>query len=151
VNRPRPLPWQAAFAVLALALGMLGVTCESANRAASAPKPAPTPSARDSSPAPTASAEAAAGPQASVSPTLAGPTFEAAVRPILALKCAPCHNPGGKMYERLPFDQPQVVSSHAEGVRRRLKGEDLLVFEKWMATRAPEKPAGDSRVDQPGG
>lgn len=151
MNRPRPLTWQAALAVLALALGMLGDTCESGGRVASAPKPAPTASPRDSIPAPTVSVEAAAETQASVSPTPAGPTFEAAVRPILAVKCAPCHNPGGKMYERMPFDQPQVVSSHAKGVRRRLTGEDLRVFERWMATLPPEKPVGDSWVDKPGG
>jgi hypothetical protein len=38
------------------------------------------------------------------------------------------------MYERLPFDDPSVLSSHAAGVRRRLKGDDLAAFEKWMAT-----------------
>ena len=73
----------------------------------------------------------------SVPPTAAPATFEATVRPILAVKCAPCHNPGGKMYGRLPFDQPSVVSSHADGVRRRLKGEDLQAFERWLATLAP--------------
>jgi hypothetical protein len=55
------------------------------------------------------------------------------------------------MYERLPFDQPLVVSSHAAGVRRRLRGEDLQVFERWMATLPPEQPAGDSWADKPGG
>lgn len=75
----------------------------------------------------------------SASPTPAV-TFEATVRPILATRCAPCHNPGGKMYPTLPFDQPSVVSSHAAGVRRRLKDEDLAALEKWLATLPPADP-----------
>jgi len=38
------------------------------------------------------------------------------------------------MYERLPFDNPQVVSSHSEGISRRLKGEEKEAFERWIAT-----------------
>lgn len=60
--------------------------------------------------------------------------FAAGVRPMLQKKCAPCHVPGGKMYARLPFDDPRVVASHSEGALRRLKGEDRRAFEEWMAT-----------------
>jgi len=38
------------------------------------------------------------------------------------------------MYARLPFDDPKVLSSHSEGVLRRLKGEDKEAFQRWMAT-----------------
>ena len=38
------------------------------------------------------------------------------------------------MYARLPFDDPNVLSSHADGVRRRLKGDDLAAFERWLTT-----------------
>jgi hypothetical protein len=72
----------------------------------------------------------------------AGDAFLATVRPILATRCAPCHNPGGKMYARLPFDDPQVVSSHAQGVLRRLNGDDRAAMEKWLAGLAP---AGGAR------
>jgi hypothetical protein len=41
------------------------------------------------------------------------------------------------MYARLPFDDPQVVSSHSAGVLRRLKGEDRAAMEKWLAGLAP--------------
>jgi hypothetical protein len=58
--------------------------------------------------------------------------FQTTVRPVVARRCL-CHEKGGRMYERLPFDDPSVLSSHAAGVRRRLKGDDLAVFEKWMA------------------
>jgi uncharacterized membrane protein len=59
--------------------------------------------------------------------------FLATVRPILATRCAPCHNPDGKMYARMPFDDPQVVSSHAQGILRRLNGDDRAAMEKWLA------------------
>lgn len=34
--------------------------------------------------------------------------FKTQIQPILA-RCQPCHFPGGKMYERLPFDRPETV------------------------------------------
>ena len=67
--------------------------------------------------------------------------FSTTIRPILATRCAPCHNPGGRMYARLPFDDPKVVSSHSSGVLRRLKGEDRAAMEKWLASLAPPDPA----------
>ena len=85
----------------------------------------------DPSPSPVAAGRA---PTSAPTPS---PTFEATVRPILATRCAPCHNPAGKMYDRLPFDRAAVVSAHADGVRRRLKGEDLKALEKWLATLPP--------------
>jgi hypothetical protein len=41
------------------------------------------------------------------------------------------------MYARLPFDDPQVVSSHSAGILRRLKGEDHAALEKWLAGLSP--------------
>jgi hypothetical protein len=72
--------------------------------------------------------------------TPAADLFAAAVRPVLARRCAPCHEKGGKMYARLPFDDPSVVSSHAPGARKRLKGDDLATLERWLAT-LPELPS----------
>ena len=67
-----------------------------------------------------------------------GAVFTAEIRPILVAHCAPCHEPGGKMYARMPFDDPAVLSSHEPGVKKRLKGDDLKAFERWLAM-APEK------------
>jgi len=40
------------------------------------------------------------------------------------------------MYERLPFDQPEVVSSHKDGILRRLKNpDDRQVLERWLAAQ----------------
>ena len=64
--------------------------------------------------------------------------FKAEIRPILVAHCAPCHEPGGKLYAKLPFDDPAVLSSHEAGVRKRLKGDDLKAYERWLAM-APGK------------
>jgi hypothetical protein len=64
--------------------------------------------------------------------------FAATVRPILASRCTPCHEKGGRMYERLPFDDGSVVASHAESVVRRLKEpKEKEAVEAWLARRAP--------------
>jgi hypothetical protein len=56
------------------------------------------------------------------------------VRILLANRCAPCHIPGGKMYERLPWDNPEVVKAHKDGILRRLKTpEDKKILEDWLA------------------
>ncbi|HSS44315.1 MAG TPA: hypothetical protein VLO07_03150 [Thermoanaerobaculia bacterium] len=67
-------------------------------------------------------------------PAAARDLFTSTVSPMLAERCSPCHVPGGKMYERLPFDRPEVVSSNVEGIRRRLKGENRETLERWLAT-----------------
>jgi hypothetical protein len=65
--------------------------------------------------------------------------FASTVRPVLAARCAPCHEPGGKMYATLPFDRGETIASHREGVLKRLKGDDRAAVEKWLAT-LPSKP-----------
>jgi len=65
-------------------------------------------------------------------PIAAVDTFQSEVRPLLASRCTPCHVPGGKMYERLPFDDPETVRNNREGVLRRLKGDDKAVLERWL-------------------
>ncbi len=69
----------------------------------------------------------------SASPSETPDLFQTTVRPVLAKNCV-CHEKGGKMYARLPFDDPTVLSSHTAGVRKRLKGDDLALFERWLGT-----------------
>jgi hypothetical protein len=64
--------------------------------------------------------------------------FTRSVRPVLAARCAPCHEPGGKMYGSLPFDKGETIASHREGVLKRLKGDDRAAVEKWLATLPPQ-------------
>jgi mono/diheme cytochrome c family protein len=70
-------------------------------------------------------------------PTAVPDLFATVIRPAVQAHCSPCHEPGGKMYGRLPFDDPKVLSSHAEGVLRRLKGADREAFERWVASLKP--------------
>jgi hypothetical protein len=65
---------------------------------------------------------------------LAADGFTTSVRPVLVAHCTPCHEPGGKMYDRLPFDRAETIASHREGVLRRLKGDDRAAVEKWLET-----------------
>jgi hypothetical protein len=59
--------------------------------------------------------------------------FRETIRPILSARCGQCHDPGGRMYARLPFDDREVVSSHGAAILRRLKGDDRAAMEKWLA------------------
>ncbi len=90
-------------------------------------------------PAPAAQAKpvsVAASPTATPAPDL----FVTSVRPMLAQKCAPCHEPGGKLYEKLPFDDRIVVAEHAPGMMKRLKGGDRAILEAWVAALPAKTP-----------
>ena len=101
---------------LALAIGIAAATCA---RRPVAPAPAIAPVAA------VAAAHASAPPP---------DTFQSEVKPLLLRKCSPCHAPGGKMYERMPFDQPSTVRDHQAGILRRLKAEGEPV-ERWLAAQ----------------
>jgi len=92
-----------------------------AQTAPAAPEPAPV------SPA------AAAEPPPAAAPAGAD-LFVSSVRPILEAHCTPCHFPGGKMYERMPFDKSETLASHREGALKRLKGDDRAALEAWLKT-----------------
>ena len=49
--------------------------------------------------------------------------FTTQVRPILQPKCEPCHFAGGKMYAKLPFDQPATIVRLGEKLFTRIKDE----------------------------
>src|SRR5262245_677852 len=56
------------------------------------------------------------------------------VKVMLSTNCAPCHNPGGKMYERLPFDNPEIVRTNSTRISGRLnKPEDKKLLEDWLS------------------
>ena len=56
--------------------------------------------------------------------------FKTQVQPILVKNCSPCHFPGGKMYEKLPFDKGETIVTHEPGVFKRLKKEDEVKLVK---------------------
>ncbi|PYQ36721.1 MAG: hypothetical protein DMF54_07820 [Acidobacteria bacterium] len=101
-----------------------------------AAKPAEVGSAAKSAEVGSAAKSADTGSPA-ISRSAADP-FTTTVRPILSARCGACHDPGGKMYARLPFDDSRVVGSHPEGVLRRLKGGDRAALEKWFASLPAE-------------
>jgi hypothetical protein len=68
-------------------------------------------------------------------------SFLSAVRPVLSTRCAPCHEPGGRMYARLPFDDPKTVAENSTAMLRRLKGDDRAALERWVAGLAAATPA----------
>lgn len=118
--------WTAAVAVMLATLFHTrdcAGTSSSSTRAAVAPTAVPPTALPSPSPPP--------------APTAVPDLFAGAVRPILKTHCAPCHEPGGRLYDRLPFDDARVVSSHSPGILRRLKGEDRAAFEQWLATLRP--------------
>lgn len=77
--------------------------------AASVPLPEVAP---ETSAAPVAGTAPPANPAATpaAGPALPGRVdFTAQVLPLLQEKCSPCHFPGGRMYDRLPFDQEGTI------------------------------------------
>jgi hypothetical protein len=85
-----------------------------------------------------AAAVAPTAPAADRVPAAPAPdAFFTQVAPILAQRCAPCHNPGGKMYERLPFDDPATVAGHPEGILKRIKDPaERSLIERWIAEQS---------------
>jgi len=63
-----------------------------------------------------------AAPNTSKPPTK--PDFDKQVKPILQAKCMPCHFPGGKVYEKLPFDRPETITRLGTKLFTRIKDED---------------------------
>ena len=49
--------------------------------------------------------------------------FARDVQPILAGRCQPCHFPGGRMYDRLPFDRPETIRQLGTKLFTRVKDE----------------------------
>ena len=57
--------------------------------------------------------------------------FDLEIKPIFVSHCQPCHFPGGKMYEKMPFDKAETIRDHQAGILRRIK--DPLEVEKLKA------------------
>ena len=121
------------FAVVAL------LSCAPRAMPPSGSAPTPRPEVAPSGTVPTREPLSVTPASAAV-PAGGASVFTATVRPILVAHCAPCHEPGGKMYERLPFDRAETIASHREGVLRRLKGDDRAAVERWLD--AQERAAG---------
>src|SRR5262245_26956887 len=121
-----------ALVVLTAGCGLLAACAPPPTRVAASPPQ------RAAAPAPVAerAPEPAPAPAAPVAVAAAAPApdaFISTVRPILLRHCVPCHEPGGQMYARMPFDNPETLRSHREGVLRRLKvPEEHAAVEAWL-------------------
>jgi hypothetical protein len=49
--------------------------------------------------------------------------FASQIQPILVKHCSPCHFPGGKMYEKLPFDKAETILILNDRLLKRIKDE----------------------------
>ena len=49
--------------------------------------------------------------------------FDKEIEPILKAKCQPCHFPGGKMYDKRPFDKPETIVALGEKLFTRIHDE----------------------------
>jgi hypothetical protein len=50
--------------------------------------------------------------------------FDTRVRPMLESRCKPCHFPGGVMYQRLPFDRAETITSLGTKLFTRIQDEN---------------------------
>ena len=56
------------------------------------------------------------------------------VKEMLSRNCTPCHEPGGKMYGKLPFDNADVVRMHSAPILKRInKPADKKLMEDWLS------------------
>jgi len=53
----------------------------------------------------------------------AKPDFDKEIKPIFQSRCMPCHFPGGKVYDKLPFDKPETISKLGAKLFTRIKDE----------------------------
>jgi hypothetical protein len=49
--------------------------------------------------------------------------FVTQVKPILESRCQPCHFQGGKMYDKLPFDRQETITTLGTKLITRIKDE----------------------------
>src|SRR5205807_8456067 len=55
--------------------------------------------------------------------TNAKPDFEKEIKPIFQSRCVPCHFQGGKVYDKLPFNQPETITRLGTKLFTRIKDE----------------------------
>jgi hypothetical protein len=83
---------------------------------------------------PTPATQPRAAAEADAAPATLAVDFARGVRPILESRCQPCHFPGGRMYDRLPFDKPETIRELGERLFTRIKAEnEQAVIRQFLA------------------
>lgn len=60
--------------------------------------------------------------------------FATQVEPILRSRCQGCHFPGGKMYDKLPFDRPETIKHLGTKLFTRISDEnDRKVIREFLS------------------
>lgn len=76
-------------------------------------------------------------------PTPARIDFGKQIRPILETRCQPCHFPGGKVYEELPFDRAETTLELGERLFTRIKAADeQQLIRQFLAQEAAKQSPG---------
>ncbi len=66
--------------------------------------------------------------------------FTTQIQPILQKKCAPCHFPGGQLYEKMPFDKGATIIAHERGMYKRITDKnEQAVFKKYIQQHTASK------------
>jgi hypothetical protein len=77
----------------------------------------------------------AQAPAPAAAAAAAAVSFEKDIAPVLARRCQPCHFPGGKMYAKLPFDDPATVRQLGEKLFTRIKDpKEQELFRTFLAS-----------------
>ena len=63
--------------------------------------------------------------------------FDTQLKPIFQSKCMPCHFSGGKMYDRLPFDNPATIRKLGTRLFTRIKEENERRLIEDFLTQSP--------------
>ena len=56
-------------------------------------------------------------------PPIKKPDFDTEIKPIFQARCQPCHFQGGKVYDKMPFDQPETITRLGTKLFSRIKDE----------------------------
>jgi hypothetical protein len=51
------------------------------------------------------------------------PDFDGEIEPIFQARCQPCHFPGGKVYDKMPFDKAETITRLGTKLFTRIKDE----------------------------
>lgn len=52
------------------------------------------------------------------------PDFDTQIKPIFQTRCQPCHFPGGKVYDKMPFDKSETITRLGEKLFTRIKDKE---------------------------
>jgi hypothetical protein len=70
-------------------------------------------------------------------------SFDKEIKPIFIKNCSPCHFNGGKMYEKLPFDQDTTIINHSASILKRIKNkEENTLLNNYITQNKKGLPGG---------